>query len=157
SLSLTRATDGLRLVQRPAVELQKLRQGDPLAFPGGTFVEAAAWLGKQKNLPSLLELPITFSQVSPQSSFSLHVQTGVDEQTLVSVDSARGQIVVDRTKSGVTKFHGAFAGRYVAPIRVIDNQCTLQCFLDASSLEVFAQDGRTVLTDLLFPTSSARN
>ncbi|MBS0263421.1 MAG: GH32 C-terminal domain-containing protein, partial [Planctomycetes bacterium] len=61
-------------------------------------------------------------------------------------------IYVDRTKSGNVAFHPAFAGRHSGPLTP-DKQgrIRLRIFVDASSVEVFGNDGETVITDLVFP------
>jgi sucrose-6-phosphate hydrolase SacC (GH32 family) len=65
--------------------------------------------------------------------------------------------VVDRTQSGVVDFNKKFPGRYSAPLRVIDGSCSMRLLLDTSSLEVFAQDGETVLTTTIFPLGTDRS
>jgi sucrose-6-phosphate hydrolase SacC (GH32 family) len=155
-LTLRRTPDGLRLIQKPVVELQKLSQGLPLKFSGGSFSEAASWLAAQKNLPLLLDVQMTFTDVSDKPPFTVEFHTGPKEQTSVACDPRAGRISVDRTQSGQTAFHKGFARRPEAPIRLSDGTCTLRMLLDTSSLEVFAQDGETVLTDLIFPGASPR-
>jgi sucrose-6-phosphate hydrolase SacC (GH32 family) len=53
-------------------------------------------------------------------------------------------------------FHSAFGGRHEAPLRLLDGRLRLRLLLDGSSLEVFAQDGETTITDLVFPTTETR-
>jgi sucrose-6-phosphate hydrolase SacC (GH32 family) len=150
-LALRRTPEGLRLFQQPVAELDKIRDVTPQVFPGGTFAEAADWLASRGNLPQLLDMEINLDGVSTQTPFSLNLATGKEEQTSVVCDTVRGQLVVDRTRSGLAGFHRDFAGRYAAPLRLTDGRCNLRLLLDTSSLEVFAQDGETVLTDLIFP------
>ena len=64
---------------------------------------------------------------------------------------------MDRTRSGRTDFHRAFSSRHEAPLRLIDGRGALRLLLDTSSLEVFAQNGETVLTELIFPTAGPRD
>ncbi|MBC7921466.1 MAG: GH32 C-terminal domain-containing protein, partial [Ferruginibacter sp.] len=61
------------------------------------------------------------------------------------------QLFIDRTASGKTNFQAGFPGRHVAPLPIRDGQLNLQILLDVSSVEVFANGGRTVMTDLFFP------
>jgi len=55
------------------------------------------------------------------------------------------------------EFHKDFAGRYLAPLQMTDDILKVRLLLDASSLEVFAQNGETVSTDIFFPTSNERS
>jgi fructan beta-fructosidase len=155
-LTLRRTPDGLRLVQRPVAEFLKLREPVPRQFPGGTFAAGAKWLLNQTNLPPLLDVEFTFTGISAKSAFTLQLHTGADEATAVHLDGARSRLIVDRTRSGRTDFHRAFSSRHEAPLRLIDGRVALRLLLDTSSLEVFAQNGETVLTELIFPTAGPR-
>jgi fructan beta-fructosidase len=65
------------------------------------------------------------------------------------------RLYVDRTKSGPA-FHKAFPARHTAPlVPDASNQISLHILLDRSSVEVFASDGVTVITDRIFPTPDA--
>jgi fructan beta-fructosidase len=68
----------------------------------------------------------------------------------------RQRLELDRTHSGITSFHSDFAARHGAPLRIAGGGVRLRFLLDASSLEVFAQGGETVLTDLVFPAAGSR-
>ena len=157
TLSLRRTPDGLRLVQQPVVEMQKLRTGHPLKFSGGTFPEASAWLAAQKNLAPLLEIEMTFTAVVGKAPFRIELQTGPDERTTLILDPARSRLILDRTHSGQTAFHRAFPAKHEAPVRLSGGTFTVRLLLDTSSLEVFAQGGETVLTDLIFPGTGPRS
>jgi fructan beta-fructosidase len=61
---------------------------------------------------------------------------------------------VDRTRSGEVGFHKNFAGRHAAPIGDA-NRVTLHLFLDASSVEIFVNNGERVLSDRVFPSADA--
>jgi fructan beta-fructosidase len=155
-LTLRRTPEGLRVCERPVQELEKLRQGTPRRFAGGTLPEAEAWLARQSPLPPLLDAEVSLSGVTAKTGFTLDLRTGPDERTSVSFDPARGRLAVDRTRSGLVGFHRAFAGRHEAPLRVVDGRVRLRLLLDASSVEVFAQDGEVVITDLVLPTTTMR-
>ncbi|HEV7867365.1 MAG TPA: GH32 C-terminal domain-containing protein [Chthoniobacteraceae bacterium] len=157
ALSLRRMPDGLRLIQQPVVELQKLRAPAPLRFAGGTFAEASEWLAAQKNLPPLLEVEIALAGVGEKAPFSLHLHTGPDEQTSIAYDATSQRLAVDRTRSGQSGFHRGFATKHEAPVRLVEGRLSLRLFLDTSSLEVFAQAGETTLTELIFPSSVSRH
>ena len=70
--------------------------------------------------------------------------------------SVNSRIIVDRTRSGRSEFHRAFPASHEAPLRIVEGHCTLRLLLDASSLEIFAQNGETVLTELIFPIMGPR-
>jgi sucrose-6-phosphate hydrolase SacC (GH32 family) len=159
SLRLERTSEGLRLAQKPVIELRKLREEPPLAFQGGFFTDADKWLSHQRNLPELLDVEMTFSEVSADTPFVINIHAGAGEVTAIAVDPERGKLAVDRTHSGLNKFHPAFfaSARHEAPVEIVNSKLTIRFLLDSSSLEVFAQDGRTALTDQIFPTADKRS
>ena len=155
-LSLRRTPDGLRLVQKPVEELASLRRPSPLRFTGGTFAAAAEWLAGQSGLPPLLDVDLSFTGVAGNAPFSIRLQTGPNEGTSLTIDPASQGLQLDRTNSGQTSFHRDFSARHAAPLRIADDAVRIRLLVDASSLEVFAQGGETVLTELLFPSSRPR-
>jgi sucrose-6-phosphate hydrolase SacC (GH32 family) len=156
-LTLRRTPAGLRLVQQPVAEALKLREAGPRKFPGGTFDAAAKWLQNQQNLPPLLDLELMFTNITAKSAFTLQVHTGPDEATSLVFNGIRARLAVDRTRSGKTDFHPKFPARHEAPLPITDGRVTLRLLVDTSSLEVFAQSGETVLTELIFPTAGPRS
>jgi len=86
-------------------------------------------------------------------SCGLRIRTGDSEFTEVGYDRDPGAVYVDRRKSGNVDFHQAFAGRHEAPTRVINGKVELQIIVDRSSVEVFINDGETVISDRIFPTT----
>lgn len=67
-----------------------------------------------------------------------------------SLDPHNNQVVTDRTQSGATGFHPEFAKAHIAPYEFLD-KLELEVFVDESSVEIFIDNGRMVLTDLVFP------
>lgn len=62
-------------------------------------------------------------------------------------------LTFDRRKSGIVNFSQDFPAVTVAPTFESDNKITLRIFIDRSSMEVFANDGKSVMTNLVFPTA----
>ena len=100
---------------------------------------------------------MTFTGVSGKPPFSVHLQTGKDERTTLTCDPAHHRLALDRTRSGQTAFHRDFPARHEAPLRIADDSVSLRLLLDTSSIEVFAQNGETVLTEIIFPTAGPRS
>ncbi len=157
SLKLVRTPDGIRLAQQPVAELQGLRQGQPESFSGGSFADAASWLASRQDLPELLDVEMEFSGVSGNAPFEISIQTGSGEATVIGVDTGAGKVFVDRSRSGTSGFHPSFAGRTEAPLHLADGKLKIRWLLDTSSLEVFVQDGLSVLTNLIFPAAGPRS
>lgn len=62
------------------------------------------------------------------------------------------KLISDRTKAGKSKFSNVFSAVHEAPLGGII-PIKLQVFVDASSVEIFLNDGELVMTELLFPTT----
>ena len=153
-LSLRQTADGLRLIQQPVREMEKLR-GPRRHFKGGSVAEANAWLRQNSIHGDALELSFEFKPGSSGDEGLKLFKGLVREETVVGIDRDRGVVYVDRTQSGNVTFHPKFSGRHSAPLAVRDGKIKLRVFVDACSVEVFANDGRQVLTELVFPRPTA--
>ncbi|MDR7158239.1 glycoside hydrolase family 32 protein [Arthrobacter sp. BE255] len=70
---------------------------------------------------------------------------------VLAYDPAAGVLSLDRTAVGDTAFHPAFASVESVPVPLEDGVLTVRVVVDQCSVEVFAQGGKVVLTDLIFP------
>jgi levanase len=81
---------------------------------------------------------------------------GDDESaTRIGWDAASARLFVDRRDSGNTGFHAAFPSFDDAPVALEDGRLALTVYVDRSSVEVFTGDGRTTITDQVFPNAGA--
>jgi len=153
-LGLSRTAEGIRLVQKPAREMESLRDRH-FAFKSGDVSEANAWLKERHVQGDQLELMVEFA---PRSSGTegVKVLKSDTEATVIGVDRQRGRAFVDRTQSGNVTFHQKFSGVYDAPLAVHDGRVKLHLFVDASSVEVFVNDGERVFTSLVYPSAASR-
>jgi len=149
-LSLRPTPDGLRLVQQPARELQKIR-GKPHRLRDASLEQANTWIRSAGFEGNLLEIVVEFSGVANAGAFGLTLGGSGQEETRILCDAGKGVVQLDRSHSGRTAFHSSFAGVHAGPLRVHDGQVSLHLFLDTSSIEVFANGGETVMTALVFP------
>jgi sucrose-6-phosphate hydrolase SacC (GH32 family) len=80
-----------------------------------------------------------------------------DEETVVGVDLATGRIFVDRTHSGKTDWASSFPARVSAPLKHPQaDSIPIEIVVDNNSIEVFAEDGETVLTNLIYPSAASQ-
>ena len=155
SLSLRRTTDGLRLIQKPVDELQRLRT-DHVHLESLTIEAGKRTLGEQKIAGEQFEMIVEF-EVGDAIEFGVNVREGDDERTVIGYNASRAELFVDRTQSGESDFHEKFAGRHVAPLTAANKRIRFHLFVDTSSLEVFGGDGKVVITDRIFPQSDSRS
>jgi fructan beta-fructosidase len=71
----------------------------------------------------------------------------------VGYDKDSNQYYIDRSRSGKVDFHEAFAKRSVAPRLATENKMNLTIVLDVSSVELFADEGLSVMTSIFFPST----
>ena len=143
---------GYRLLQRPVAELRKLR-GTRHHRGTSTIPAASAWL-QSLPLPSgLAELEIEFESVPSAGDLSVIAHHGNTGETRITAHLDLALLEVDRRRSGRSDFSPVFAGVHRAPLRISDGRLRLHLLADVSSLEVFAQGGESVLTDLVLPES----
>jgi len=141
-LALRRLPDGIRLVQQPVTELRSLRvSADPVAV-----VESMT-------LPESAEIELEFERGSwNQAGIRLSNRAG--EEVIVGVTSNPPEVFVDRRNSRKTPVHREYPGRHAGPVRWRDGRLSLRVLFDRSVVEVFANDGETVVTDRVFPTQA---
>lgn len=79
------------------------------------------------------------------------------EETVVGIDSEKGQIFLDRTRSGQTGWSADFPARMTAPLKYAQAETTrFEIVVDRNSVEVFAEDGETVLSSLIYPSAASQ-
>ncbi|MDR7252565.1 sucrose-6-phosphate hydrolase SacC (GH32 family) [Nocardioides sp. BE266] len=89
------------------------------------------------------------------SRFGLHVREGAGERTTVVVDTGARTVSLDRTASGETGFHPAFAAVHTAPLPAVGDVVRIEVLVDVSSVEVFVDEGAVALTDQVFPSPAS--
>jgi len=153
-VGLRKTAEGIRLVQKPVREMEKLR-GQHFQFKCGDIAEANAWLKKNTIVGNQLELIVELDAAATGTT-GLKVLKGAKEATVIGVDRERDHVFVDRTQSGDVNFHPKFSGVQDAPLAARDGKVKLHVFVDACSVEVFVNDGEILFTDLVFPSGDSR-
>ncbi|RCX13562.1 levanase [Fontibacillus phaseoli] len=141
---------GITLVQKPVQELESARV-PVLALANVTGAEAVQALGSLQ-LDSY-ELNVV---IPSGSSLAFKVRTAGLEETVVGVNGVRGELYVDRTKSGLHDFHEQFRGVHTAKLQSPGESIDLHIYVDRSSVEVFANGGQAVITDLIYPDAESK-
>jgi fructan beta-fructosidase len=149
ALALRRFPGGLRLIQRPAAELTSLRGGH-FGCAGLLVDETNAQLRASGMAGAALEIIADF-RLAGATEVGLRIRAGRDEATVVGYDGCSQYLFVDRTHSGDSSFSADFPDRHTAVLPHDDGRIRLHLFVDCCSVEVFAGDGRAVISDLIFP------
>lgn len=149
-IALESLADGsVILVQKPVHELERVRV--PVLELENVSREEA-----EEALSALQLESYEVTAVAPAgSTFAFKVRKGGGVETVVGVDAARGVVYVDRTKSGLQDFHEHFSGVHAAKLQSPGTVLDLRIFVDRASVEVFANDGQAVITDLIYPNADS--
>lgn len=83
---------------------------------------------------------------------SLELKNDENEKVVIKYDAAAHTLSFDRRESGVVDFSQDFPAVTVSPTFENENRVSLRVFIDRSSIEVFGNDGKFVMTNLVFPT-----
>jgi fructan beta-fructosidase len=86
--------------------------------------------------------------------FSMIISNDMGGELIIGYDKKQNQYFIDRSKSGTTDFQKDFAARHVAPRLAENNNMNISLIIDVSSVELFADDGLTVMTSIFFPDQS---
>lgn len=154
-LSLRDTAQGLRLVQKPVRELQRLR-GPRQTFKGGSVDQANQWLSKKNIRGDSFEMKLVW-EPGHSGQCGLRLLKGGEEETVLGFDEISKRVFVDRAHSGNVSFHKSFPGIHHAQARTPEGRLTFHIFVDACSIELFVNDGEVVFTDLVFPSQSSRD
>jgi fructan beta-fructosidase len=92
-------------------------------------------------------------QTSKLESFTLTLSNDAGEKVLIGYDQSANSYFLDRTNSGNVGFEKGFANKHTAPRFVTDAAMDMTLVIDKSSVELFADGGLTVMTQIFFPSS----
>jgi fructan beta-fructosidase len=151
-LDLTHDEKGYSLVSNPIKELKALR-GDKTQ----NYKEDRGMEGKREIVPdsirlSCSELLFNFTVLdNTTDSLGIILENNAHQKLLIGYSRIRKQLFIDRTAAGQSDFSKLFAGVSRAPY-FAGKQILFHVFVDASSVELFVDDGRIVMTNLTFPT-----
>lgn len=153
-LELTKTTEGLRLKQTP-ISLKSIRnQQEKTNFRNRVISENSNLLSGLKG--DTYEMIAEFDVSNTKATeFGFQVRKGKTEHTTIGYDVNNQKLFVDRTHSGSFNFGQNIKGKHSAPLSSKDGTIKMHVFIDRSSAEVFGNDGISVITDQLFPTSSS--
>ena len=75
------------------------------------------------------------------------------ESLIFEMDPVKKEMFLDRRQSGLTDFEERFAKNiHILPVMVTDKDVDVRIIMDWSSIEIFIDNGRYVMTEQIFPT-----
>ena len=85
--------------------------------------------------------------------FTLTVQNKKGEELVIGYDKMHNQYFIDRSASGKVDFEKGFGAKHVAPRFSNNTDIKISLVIDESSVELFADDGLTTMTEIFFPNA----
>ena len=148
-LTLYRERQELYLKSTPSVEVKKAR-GKKVSIPSFKVSEKHEIVNLFEDNQGAYEVEILI-QNAGASKIAFCLLNDKGEKVSMYYDLNRKQFVMDRSESGTVDFSKDFPAVTVAPANV-DKELVLRLFVDRSSIEAFGEDGKFVMTNLVFPS-----
>lgn len=148
-LTLYREGQELYLKSTPSSEVKKAR-GKKVSIPSFKVSEKHEMVNLFEEKQGAYEVEIVI-QNTGASKIAFCLLNDKGEKVSMYYDLNRKQFVMDRSESGKVDFSKDFSAVTVAPVNV-DKELTLRLFVDRSSIEAFGEDGKFVMTNLVFPS-----
>ncbi len=96
--------------------------------------------------PTRIELSI-----SDLHAFSLIFSNQSGQSLKAGYDEEKNSFYIDRSKAGISDFNSQFAGIHYGPRIAQSNDSKIILIVDNTSLELFADQGLTTMTEIFFP------
>jgi fructan beta-fructosidase len=127
--------DSIVLLSKPVKELEKIRR------------KSVVLTDKNNNLAKNGELILELEA----KTFDITFSNSKNETLKIGFNASKNEFYMDRTQTGNTDFTPDFSGIHTAKRTSNRKNIQLHIFIDRASIEVFADGGETVLTDIFFP------
>ena len=150
NMSVQKINNEWVLMQKPVAALQSLR--------------TKAWELKNETINETKLLPVKSQQFemeiliepSTHSTSGVRIAKSGNSFFEIGYDAAKQLLYIDRSKSGARSFNKNFEklSRFETTLALLNRQLQLHIFFDHSIVEVFANNGKAVLTAQIFPDES---
>ncbi|HET9502496.1 MAG TPA: glycoside hydrolase family 32 protein [Hymenobacter sp.] len=135
------------LTSQPAAELTSIAKA-PTTLQNVAVKNTVDLTTRLKSTSAKHKLTLKTAQLG---SFELLLGNAAGEELVVGYDQAKKQYFIDRSKAGQKDFSPKFTGRATAPRLSAAAGTELTLFFDAASVELFADQGLTTMTEIFFP------
>lgn len=154
-IALKKFPEGVRLIQNPISGLTQLRR-DSVMFSNRT-INGVNDITQFKPSRNTYEIEAVFNTDS-RSVFGFNLLVGEGRKLVISYDPKTSSICIDRTNCSDhttnANFNRRFPAKAYAAVEPENNQIKLHFLVDESSIEVFINQGKVVLSLLTYPSPS---
>ena len=146
-LVLQNTSEGLRLKSLPIPELEQLRKSESVLQTNELEASKAITFHQNGTEIQLSIEPPTAGQI-----IGIELSNSLGETYRIGYDANRDSFFSDRRKAGKIDFSEKFAADiHWAPRQSDSEILDFHFFFDVASVELFADEGSTVITDIFFP------
>ena len=85
------------------------------------------------------------------ATVNITLSNSKNEKVVITYNPTDNTIAFDRREAGISNFSVDFPAVTVSPTFSINGKTSVHLFIDRSSVEMFAKDGKYVMTNLVFP------
>lgn len=151
-ISLFRGDDGeIYAASAPSPELEKLRGRLAGSIKSGTTGRNGRRIALPQENDGVCEI-VCEIEPAKADSVMMTFSNSKGEKTVLTYVPGDEQLSFDRRKSGMVEFSQDFPAVTVTPTFNGGGSLSLRIFIDRASMEVFANGGKGVMTNLVFPT-----
>ena len=151
-LRLIKGTDTYRLISNPVKELNGYRAkkvaDTAISIEGKTVLTTSTTIDLSKT-----EINFEIPDVT-KGKYTFILSNSKGDELRFGYDATEKQFFVNRKKSGKIDFSDKFSDRIAkAPRTANSNDLTGKILLDKTSIELFYDNGQTVMTEIFFPNA----
>jgi levanbiose-producing levanase len=145
-----------RLIAAPAASFDAWADGRPAAHVGDLAVSSATRELPAATRGTVQRITLTLTPRTAARA-GLVVRRSADGEigTRIVYDTTNQTLTLDRSLSGEANFASTFSKQHIVHLPLQNGHLRLEIVVDRGSVEVFAGDGRTTITDLIFPPQDA--
>lgn len=155
AIALKKFPEGIRLVQEPIAALKTLRK-DSVVFTKRKIVGTHN-IEEFKPSRNTYEIEAVFD-ANTSAVFGFNLLVGEGRKLVLSYDPKTNLFCIDRTNctdyTAKADFTKGFATKMYAPVEAENGKLKLHLFVDQSSVEVFTNEGKIVLSTVTYPSPS---
>ncbi|MDC1261357.1 glycoside hydrolase family 32 protein [Polaribacter sp.] len=141
------------LSSAPVTELSK--------YVSKTIVKETLTVNKQKTIITKSEIDLSRLRIQLEMNhlksdkYDFTFQNSFGDRLSFGIDNIKKQYYLNRQNSGKVTFSDKFANTISkAPIKNPSNMLKIEVLVDKTSIEVFYNDGETIMTEIFFPNES---
>lgn len=146
-LKLIHVGEEIYITSEPVAELKKI-EAKAVTLQDVKINKTFDLSAKAKTtLPCKLDL-----KMNKAADFSITISNDKNENIVISYSKEKKQFFIDRSQSGKVDFNKDFPAKHLAPRFINADAMDISLVIDVSSVELFADDGLSVMTEIFFPS-----